>query len=284
MDLPVSYTAPFGAVTTVVLLGLHQIAERFLFGRPSIFGDLEQANTARALERTGQVLGIGLISSGVVAGCLQGDGVKADAPWVAAYALAALVLLEITGQIGTRLLVKSKLPSEIVRGNAAAGIASAGHYVATSLIISRCIAGHDLATLGNSMAFFALAEITLLVAVTAFRALTTYDDSEEILGENNAAALSYAGITIGIGILLGRAVEGAFIGWLPSLKGFGLASLGILVFYPVRQVVVELMILGGGVALRGGKIDKGIRARGVGVGAIEAAAYLATALIITSIA
>ena len=75
-------------------------------------------------------------------------------------------------------------------------------------------------------------------------------------------------------------------GWaalaVPSV--FGLASLGILVFYPVRQLVVELMLLGGGISIRGGRLDKGIQARGVGVGALEAAAYIATALIITSIA
>lgn len=284
MDLPVSYTAPFGAVTTVVLLGLHQLAERFVLRRPAIFGDLEQANTARAIERTGQVLGIGLISAGVVTGCLQGDSVAADAPWVASYAVAALVLLEITGQMGTRLLVRSKLPAEIARGNAAAGIASAGHYIATSVIISRCIAGHDLQTLGNSLAFFALAELTLLAAVSGFRALTAYDDSEEILGENLAAALSYAGITIAVALLLGRAVEGAFLGWLPSLRGFGLSTLAVVLFYPVRQIVVEGMLLGGGLSLRGSRLDRGIRAKSVGVGAIEAAAYLATALIVTSIA
>lgn len=284
MDLPVSYTAPFGAVTTLVLLVLHQLAERFLLRRPHPFADLERGNAARAIERTGQVLGISLIAGGVVSGCLKGDGVAADAPWVAAYALAALVALEVTGQLGTRLLVRSKLPGEVARGNAAAGVASAGHYVATSLIISRCLAGHDLATLGNSMAFFALAEVTLLVSVTAFRGLTTYDDSEEILGENLPAALSYAGITIGIGILLGRAVEGAFTGWLPSLKAFGLSALAVVIFYPIRQLIVELLLIGGRVCLRGGKLDDGVRARNVGIGAIEGITYVAAALLVTSIA
>jgi uncharacterized membrane protein YjfL (UPF0719 family) len=283
MDLPVAYTAPFGAVTSLVLLGLHQVGERVILRRAPLFDDLERANPARGIERAGQVLAIGFVAAGVVGGSLEGESWQADAPWVAAYALAALVLLELTGQAGIRLLVKSKLPAEIERGNVAAGVAAAGHYVATSLIISRCIAGHDFVTLGNSLVFFVLAELTLLAFVTAFRALTTYDDSEEILGENLAAALSYAGITISIGSLLGRAVEGEFLGWLLSLKGFGLSALALLIFYPVRVLVVELLLLGGGFSLRGGTVDKGIRARSVGVATVEAAAYLGTALVLASL-
>lgn len=283
MDLPVSYTAPFGAVTGLLLLGLHQIAERFVLRRPALFDDLERANPARGIERAGQVLGLGFVTAGVVSGSLEGESVKADAPWVAAYALAALLLLEITGQAGIRLLVKSKLPAEIERGNVAAGVASAGHYIATSLLISRCIAGHDVVTLGNSLVFFVLAELTLLAYVTAFRALTTYDDSEEILGENLAAAISYAGITVSIGVLLGRAVEGEFLGWVPSLKAFGMSALGLLIFYPIRVVVVEALLLGGGLSLRGGIVDEGIRARSVGVATIEVAAYIGTAVVLASI-
>ena len=81
--------------------------------------------------------------------------------------------------------------------------------------------------------------MTLLVFVSLFRALTTYDDAEQIHGENVAAALSYAGVTIAVGIVVARAVEGDFEGWLTSLKGYGGVLLSLVALYPVRQLFVQ---------------------------------------------
>jgi hypothetical protein len=57
-----------------------------------------------------------------------------------------------------------------------------------------------------------------------------------------------------------------------------------LSFYPVRQIVVQMLLLGGGFSLHNGRLDHEIATDGnVGAGVIEAIGYLATALVITRI-
>jgi uncharacterized membrane protein YjfL (UPF0719 family) len=163
----------------------------------------------------------------------------------------------------------------------AAGVAAGAHYVATALIVGSAVGGESLGMIGVSLTFFVLAIFTLQIFVILFRTLTSYDDSEEILAENLAAAISYAGVTIGMGIIIGQAVEGTFTGWLPSLKGYSKALAYCATLYFVRQFVVQSLILGGAVRLRGGKLDELVgRKSDVGVAAIEAGAYIGAAILL----
>ena len=147
------------------------------------------------------------------------------------------------------------------------------------------MAGSDLRSLGISLVFFVLGQITLHVVVSLFRALTTYDDEEQIAGENLAAALSYAGLAIAVAIIVARATEGDFGGWAVSLRGYGGVLLGILALYPVRQLFVQMLLLRAPLSLRGGPLDEGIAVqRSEAIGALEAATYVATALSIARLA
>jgi uncharacterized membrane protein YjfL (UPF0719 family) len=147
------------------------------------------------------------------------------------------------------------------------------------------LAGHDMESLGLSLVFFVIGQLTLHVFVSLFRALTTYDDGEQIAGENLAAALSYAGIAIAVSIIIARATEGEFTGWESSLKGYGGVVAAALALYPVRQLFVQMLLLRAPFALRGGPLDEGIDVqRSEGIGALEAATYVATALSISRLA
>lgn len=274
------YQACFAVLTTVALLLLSQLGQK-LMGR-SVESDIDRGNTARASVQVGHLLGVFLIVGAIVAGCVSGEDWRQDAIWVAAFGGASIILLEVTGGLGVRLLLRAKLPAEIARGNVAAGVAAGAHYVATALIIARNITGTDLNALAVSLVFFVLAQLSLHLFVVLFRALTSYDDSEEVLGENMAAALSYAGLTVAVGLVVGNASEGQFTGWATSLKGYGLALLVNLVFYPVRQILVQTVLLGGAPTVRAGRLDVAIgQERNVGMAALEAVAYVATALLIT---
>ena len=58
----------------------------------------------------------------------------------------------------------------------------------------------------------------------------------------------------------------------------------LLAFYPVRQLFVQMVLLHAPFAIRGGKLDVAIATeRNVGMGALEAATYLATALAIAQL-
>ena len=222
----------------------------------------------------GQILGVFMVAAAAVKNCVRGEDLGADVIAAAEFGVLGLVLVAIMGRLGTQLLLQSRLPSEIARGNVAAGLAAGSHYVAP-----HAIAGSKLRDVGLSLFFFALAMFALWVFVTLFRALTTYDDAEQIHGENLAAAISYAGVSIAVAIIVGCALDGDFVSWEISLKGFGAILLLALALYPVRQLFVQTLLLGAPLALRGGRLDKGIGTeRNEGIGALEAVSYIATAL------
>lgn len=284
------YLLGFGVATTLGMLLAFLAQQRLLSPGDSFRASAgtkpgEHGNPARALYQVGNVLGLFLIAGSVVAGCVQVRSARQDATWVAIYGAAALVLFIASGKLGTLVLVKSRLPAELARGNVAAGLAAGAHGVATGVVVARSIAGTDLRGLGVAAIFFVLAQITFYVLVTLFRLLTSYDDEGEIIAENLAAALSYGGCAIGVALLVGHAVEGQFLGWERSLKGYGLALVAGLFFYPVRQIVVEGLFLGARPSLYGGRLDQAVgRDRNVGIAALEATAYIATALVISRIA
>lgn len=279
MELTPLYAFGFAVGTTLVLLTVFRIARRIASPDKSVGKDFAASNAARHLLDVGQVLGVFMVAAAVVRNCVHGESLVADLMSAASFGALGLVLIAVMGRLGTQLLLKSKLPEEIARGNVAAGLAAGSHYVATGIVAAHAIAGSKLRDVGLSLLFFALAMSALWAFVTLFRALTTYDDAEQIQGENLAAALSYAGISIAIAIIVGCALDGDFVSWEVSLKGFG-AILGLaLVLYPVRQFFVQSLLLGSPIVLRGGALDTRIGTdRNEGIGALEAVSYVATAL------
>ncbi|MBI5534854.1 MAG: DUF350 domain-containing protein [Deltaproteobacteria bacterium] len=243
---------------------------------------VDKPNAATRLVQAGETLGVFLVAGSAAHGCVHGDQLRSEIFWAGVFGFFGAILLIATGRLGTGLLLGKSLREEVRSGNQAAAIACAGHYIATAIIIARCLYGNDLATLGVSLAFFAIGQITLHGCVLLFRALTSYDDAEEIKGENVAAGLSYAGATVALAMIIGHAAEGTFTGWSSSLKAYGAALLFSLALWPVRQLLVQTIVVGGRPTLWKGKLDEGIaRERNAGLGALEAVSYLATALIVT---
>ena len=139
------------------------------------------ANAARGILRAGFISGGAFIVTSAIRGCVHGEDWKADLLWTVVFGGSALVLLAAVGFLGVRLLLKSRLPAEIGRGNVAAGIAGAAHLAATGIIIGSCFYGDDVMTLGVSMVFFVIAQLTLHLFVILFRTLTLYADDEEVM-------------------------------------------------------------------------------------------------------
>jgi uncharacterized membrane protein YjfL (UPF0719 family) len=220
-----------------------------------------------------------MVAAAAVKNCVRGEDLVQDIVAAAEFGVLGLVLVALMGRLGTQLLLRSRLPAEIARGNVAAGLAAGSHYVATGIVAAHAIAGSKLRDIGLSLFFFVLAMAALWAFVTLFRALTTYDDAEQIQGENLAASLSYAGVSIAVAIIVGCALDGDFVSWEISLRGFGAILLLALALYPVRQLFVQTLLLGAPFALRGGRLDTGVGTeRNEGMGALEAVSYIATAL------
>ena len=81
------------------------------------------------------------------------------------FGVAGVVLIAVMGELGVRLLLSSRLPAEIARGNVAAGLAGGAHYVATGIITSHAMGGDTVHTLGLSVVFFVIGQATLHVFV-----------------------------------------------------------------------------------------------------------------------
>jgi uncharacterized membrane protein YjfL (UPF0719 family) len=272
------YVTAFAVGTALLLLLVSSVMRR------GLAADVKSGNDAQRLEAVGEVLGAFVIAGAAVHEAVQGESVTQDAMMCAAYGTIGVAATMLTGRLGARLLL-GDLKGELARNNQAAGVAAAAQLLACALVTSRSVVGSDLHGLGLSLAFFALGQATLLVFVSLFRALTTYDDAEQIHGENLAAGVSYAGVTIAVGIVVARAVEGDFEGWLTSLKGYGAVLLSLVALWPVRQLFVQTILLRGPLHLRGGALDVAIaQRRSAGMAALEASSYLATALAIAHIA
>lgn len=271
--------AAFYAATLLLMLILHRATRPLLRKADGRGRELLGENHATAVAEAGAILAISIVAAGVVKNCVHGDDLVADATWCLGFAVLGFVLVELTGAIGTSVILHKRLSTAIAQGNVAAGVASACHYVATGIITAQAVAGSDLRGIGLSLTFFTLAEVAQQVVVGLFRLLTTYDDGEQIAGENMAAAISYGGVSIAVSVVVARALDGDFVDWPSALSGFGLLVAMTLVLYPVRQLVVQGLILGKMPTLRGGALDKAIGVdRHVGAAALEAAAYAGTAL------
>ncbi|MFO0552045.1 MAG: DUF350 domain-containing protein [Polyangiaceae bacterium] len=284
MEPSTGVVAAFGAVTIATLLIAHRLLRRLLSGQSQktvVLGE----NRASSLAEAGASLALFLVGAGVVKNSVHGESLVHDVTWCAAFGALGLALLELTGFLGQRVLLKRRLSVSLERGNVAAGMAAGGHYVATGVLTARAVAGSDLRGLGLSLAFFVLAQVVHQGLVAGFRMLTSYDDSEQIEGENLAAAISYAGISIAVAIVIGRALEGDFVDWPTALGGFGLTSLPALGFYFLRQLFVQPVLVGGRPTLRGGALDDAIgRDRNVGAATLEALAYSGAALAVAMLA
>lgn len=280
-DPGTGYVVAFGVGTTLASSIALRLWQHVALRRARAAGAKE--NTARRLVGVGQLVAVFLVAASSVKNALRGEALGEDLLWVAAFTAAGLALLLVSGEIGVRILLRSRLQAEIERGNTAAGVAAGAHYLATGVITAHAVAGDDLHSLGLSLAFFGIAQATLHLFVVLFRTLTVYDDAEQIQGENLAAALSYAGITIAISVIVASAVDGdTFDGWVPALQDYGTNLLFVLALYPVRQLLVQWLLLGARPTLRGGRLDQAIAVeRDHGMAALEAGTYLATALAVT---
>ncbi len=278
-------TLAVGAAVTIFMLVAHRTAQRITGHADDLSFDVERGNVARALAEVGSIVGIFLVAASVVANSGHHEDLLTNLGWMGAFAVMGIVLFDVSARIGMRAILQSRLVAELARGNVAAGVAAGAHSVATGIIVSRSIGGATAKDVGLSFVFFLIAQLSLHAVVAAFRWLTPYDDGEEILGENLAAALSYAGLTIAVAIVVGRAVEGSFTGWRSSLTGYAIALGYALALYVVRQVFVEMLLLGGRPTLRRGKLDTAIaRQRNVAAGALEGVTYVASALFVLRVA
>ena len=154
--------------------------------------------------------------------------------------------------------------------------------MSAGIVTGRCLYGADVTTLAVGAAFVGLGLATLVIFEVLHRQLTHYADEQEVRGGNSAVALSAAGLSLALAVIVAHAADGHFAGWAESLRAYFVALVLAVALYPVRQVLVKRIILGLPLSLRGPTLDRALAEdRNCSLGAVEALTYVATALLVT---
>ncbi|MFH0989301.1 MAG: DUF350 domain-containing protein [bacterium] len=265
---------------TVLLLIFARTINQLIFHVSLTDVLIKRDNAAMGIQLSGYLFGVMIIIATVINGPIHGDFLT-EVLWVAGFGIAGNIFLAVVAIGGLRLFLMKDCRKYIIEGNTAAGIAAAGSFVATSLVLTGTMIGEG--TIVSAIVFFLLGQCSLLFITYIFRLLTTYDDSIEIRDGNIAAAVSYIGLMIAIGIIVRHALIGDLVDYKTSIIAFGNALIVVIILYPVRQWLVQGIVLGGGFKLYGGRLDTEIQHdRNISAGVLEASIYIATALLATN--
>jgi len=139
MELRPLYVFGFGVAVTFGLLVLLRIGQSLFASDKTASVIFREGNSARRMFQVGQVLAVFFISAAAVKNCVDGKSLGRDALWVSAFAVFGLLMLVLFQRLGVVLLLRSKLPAEIARGNVAAGVAAGGLYVASGIVTAQAM-------------------------------------------------------------------------------------------------------------------------------------------------
>ena len=268
-------------LAAVVLLALARWVQQWLYGQTLHAMLTEDDNPAMGIAIAGYLFGV-FWTVTVLLGNLHYE-LLPDLRNVLLYGGIGIGLLTVVALGTCRAFLGTGVQQQLAARNVAAALVVAGVYIATSLTYSCTLSGEG-GGFWIMLLFFLLGQLALLGITYAFRWLTSYDDVQEIAAGNIAAALALMGLLIAVGLIVRRAVSGDYTSFFHSLGSFLLALLLALVFYPVRQVLVQWILLGGPMHWRHSLVDSEItQDKNVAVGLLEATAYVTSALFLTNI-
>ena len=242
---------------------------------------IDKENLAVGIQLSGYIFGVMIIIASVLSGPGHSTFLE-NVIWVSVYGLIGLFYMVFIAEWGIRIFIKGHILQLVKDGNISAGIVLAGSYISTAMVLSGAISG-GFSTGGillNSLFLLIIGLVLLAVFTFLFRLLTKYNDSTEIINGNIAAALSYTGLMIAVGLIIKTAISGDFVNWLTSCKDIGKSMLVILALYPIRQWILQGIMLGDGFSVYGGRLDSEISEhKNLNAGLIEGLTYLATAIL-----
>jgi uncharacterized membrane protein YjfL (UPF0719 family) len=271
----------FVILAAVVLLALARWVQQWLYGKTLHALLTEDDNPAMGIAIAGYLFGVFWTVTVLLANLSY--ELLPDLLSVLLYGGIGIVLLTAVALGTCRVFLGMGIQEQLAARNVAAAIVVASVYIATSLTYSGTLSGEG-GGFWILLLFFLLGQLALLGITYAFRWLTSYDDVQEIAAGNVAAALALSGLLIAVGLIVRWAVAGQYIGFFRSLGSFLLALLLALVFYPVRQVIVQWLLLGGTMHWHNSLLDSEIaHDKNVAAGLLEATAYVTSALFLTNI-
>jgi len=234
-------------------------------------------NPALGIAMAGYYLALAIIFVGVVTG--PSAGFLTDLYLVAVYSALGLAFLTVSRLALDQIVFRRFAnPRAIVEDrNMAAGAVRAAFYVATGFVTAGSLAGEDSGIL-VSLAFFGLGQVALFAFAKLYDVMTPFAVREEIENHNLAAAVAFGGNIVALGLILGKAVSGAFLGWGESIGYFALqAVVGIALLQVVRLLMDKILLAGHHLN------DEIAKDRNVSVGLVEAGIAVSFAFVLTAL-
>jgi uncharacterized membrane protein YjfL (UPF0719 family) len=250
----------------VCALGGSQVNQQILSGR-----------VAGAITQAGYLLGVLLGFLGAVAGVARDGGFFASAAGVAIAGLCAIALQLLADQIGDRLIFRGIDDAKAIEANnVALAVGKAAVSVATGLVLRGAMSDPEATLLGR-VAWFAVAQVVMVLAVVVYCRLTPYDDLAEIGRNNLAAGFPISGILLAVGFVMEAALSarGAGSTVQSAVMTAELLGLSLLLVYAFR-------LLGDFVLLPKMKLSQAIvQQKNVGAGLQEGVSFVLASLLVT---
>jgi uncharacterized membrane protein YjfL (UPF0719 family) len=245
---------------------------------------IEDDNKALGADVAGKVISLFILSIASISVSVHNSALINFA-WSFGYAaLGLLVVFSFISPFIRRTILPSEINELILGGNLSAGICSASVSVAIALIYCGVVGADNQFAHTPAIVFFFLGLIAFILAAKLYRYLTAYDDIQQIREDNRAVAVSYSSLIISVAIIVEAAVSGDFIDWNTSFIKFSIALADIALLYPIRQILIQGLFLGGGYKIYGGRLDYEIaKDKNIGAAFIEAAGYMGAAFLALAI-
>lgn len=242
---------------------------------------VEKDNFAFSIAHTGYLIGLLLAIGSSIVG--PSNGIVADFIDMAVYGGLSIVLLNLSIIICDKIILRGfSVYKEIVEDrNEGTGVVEAAVAVASGLIIFGAVSGeghglvHGIIT---AVTFWAVGQLALILTSIIYNLSLSYNVLKEIEKDNVAVGVAFAGVLVAIANLIRFAVSGDFIGWGESFTNVGVDLVIGLLLLPVVRFLADRVLL------PGRKITDELvnqEKPNIGVGLIEAFAYIGGSVLIT---
>ncbi|TNE27425.1 MAG: DUF350 domain-containing protein [Bacteroidetes bacterium] len=248
----------------------------------------EHDNLAFALAIVGYFVAVIIVIASAIVG--PSHGWTQDMLALFFYGSIAILLLNLSAMLNDKIILRNfSIRDEIFRDqNAGMGAIEAGNYIASALIVFGAVSGSGvdffpelssgywLSGLITAVVFWMVGQILLFGFTHFYNLIVPFNIHDEIEKDNAAVGVSYAGVLIAVGLLIGSGISGDFVSWADHFTWLGI-EVGIgLIALPLIRWITDVILL------PGAKITDELvnqEKPNVGVGIIEAFAYVGGAAI-----
>lgn len=238
---------------------------------------VERDNPALALAIVGYYFGLVLSIGGTLVG--PSGGIWEDIIDLVLYGLLSVILLNISWFLCDKIILyKFKMSDELIRDqNQGTGVVSCAVSIASGFIIYGAVSGEN-GNIWTAIAFWGLGQVMLLLAGWVYNLITPYDIHTEIEKDNVAAGISFSGVLIAMGIIVGHAAGGAFHSWAENFLDFIIISFIGLAILPLIRILTDKILLP---TVKLTDEIVGQKKPNIGAAYIEAFSYIAASMIIS---